>query len=525
MADVKYSVDVDTDPAVRALGRFNEGVTGLEGGLRSLGGGGALGKLGFTLAGLGGAAGLGGLIARGFRFNQTLGDSEVAIANVLAQFQGLNQEASKQEAAKAIAKLVELEPKTAGTLADLTGGLLATLAAAQSAGISLEDNIDLVGKFANALANANLPAEQLAQEMRSILTGNIGADSSLAKVLNISNEDVKKAQAAGTLVEFLNQKIGKLGTAGDTAGVAFSTLSSAVDKVAGALAQGLFDDAVQGAKDLSVSLEQNRDLFVALGQGIATFSKGALGLAKTTNEVATGLGTLGAAAVLFFQGEDAVTAFDLATSAAAERMAGLGETASTSGRAVVEAVAPAVAEVDKLTKALENAKNAQQTQAAAAASGDSADTDGDGIVSKREQRRADLDLRRRTRRANAVGRNTGIVNEDFLGVTENLALNAIDLTGPREGARSFVGRDAIRTAARAVRGGAFGVADFPEDLPLSAGARDRRAFERLNEALVPPDFQGGSRADRNAAPLTSAEITQRLDAVVAELKKLNETGQ
>ncbi|WP_009960156.1 hypothetical protein [Verrucomicrobium spinosum] len=84
---------------------------------------------------------------------------------MLAKFQGLNKEAAKQEAAKAMAAINRIEPETAAGLNDLVQGLLATAASAQSAGVSTEENIELVGMFANALANTAIPAEQLSQEL------------------------------------------------------------------------------------------------------------------------------------------------------------------------------------------------------------------------------------------------------------------------------------------------------------------------------------------------------------------------
>lgn len=227
-----------------------------------------LGKVAaFGVAGVG----LSGMVKRGMSFNKTMGDSEIAIANVLAQFKGIDAVAAKGEAAAAMKQIIELEPKAAGSLQDLTGGFLATVSTAQSLGISVEDNIDLVGRFANALGNANIPAEQLAQEMRSILTGNIGADSTLAKVLNISNKDVARAQAAGNLVEFLRNKIGKLGEAGDTASVAFSSLQSAIDKALGAATKGIFDQTVSGAKSIAETINEAEGSFISLGNnaGIA----------------------------------------------------------------------------------------------------------------------------------------------------------------------------------------------------------------------------------------------------------------
>lgn len=254
--------------------------------LQSSGGfGKAFAGSGSMIAGLAGTAGLGLLVRRGLEFNQTIGDSEIAISQVLRQFKGLSSEAAKQEAAKAMQAMVDLEPQTAASLTGLVDGFLATLGSSQAVGIDVAQNIDLVGKFANALANAKIPAEQLSQEMRSILTGNIGADSTLAKTLNISNADIEKAREAGKLYEFLVGKIGLLGEAGDSAGVAFSRLSSAMDKAAGALTEGLFGQGVQGAKDLATVLEENKQLFMDIGTGIAFATKEIVGFLAEANKL------------------------------------------------------------------------------------------------------------------------------------------------------------------------------------------------------------------------------------------------
>ena len=526
MADLQYSVGVNTDPAVAALARFNNGVGALEGGLRQLGSGGSIGRLGGSLAALGGAAGFGALIARGFRFNQTIGDSQTAVANVLAQFQGLNAEAAKDAAAKAMRKIVELEPQTAGTLADLTGGFLATLAASQSAGISVEDNIDLVGKFANALANANIPAEQLAQEMRSILTGNIGADSSLAKVLGITNEDVKRAASAGQLYQFLVDKIGKLGSAGDTAGVAFSTLQSAVDKVAGALAQGLFDDAVTGAKALATELENNRSVFVDIGKVVAGVSSATFSFLKGAQSFFRSNMVLGEAfGIVLTEWVSPVAAFDEAVERAGVDMAALDKAAKTTGSTLVTALTPAVTAADKLAAALKNvdaAAKTAQTQPNAPGGPAGADANGDGITSRREQRRADLEQRRAERRANAVGREgaTARSNRELAGVSgidRFNALQSVQLSGDNEGQRAFsaFGGDPRRiSAAEAGRR----VGAFREG---GATPGDSAAFGRIQDALAPPGTTPAA-GQTPAAPLTSPEMIERLDAVIAELQKMNQ---
>lgn len=241
--------------------------------------------LGSVLAGLGAGAFAASFIKRGLDFNQTMRDSESAIAKVIGQFQGLNDAAAQNEAAKAMQQLVALEPKAAGTLNTLVDGFMSTLAASQSAGLSVDQNIDLVGRFANAMANANIPTEQLGQEMRSIVTGNIGADSSLARILGITNEMITQARDAGNVYGFLTAKIGKLGEAGDTAAVAFSSLESAVNAAAGAMTKGLFDAVLEGAKNLTETIDSSRQSFESLGAGIGAAAKEMVAFASFVGEV------------------------------------------------------------------------------------------------------------------------------------------------------------------------------------------------------------------------------------------------
>lgn len=251
--DLRYRLGLDGSAASRVLSGLQSGIGGLHGALLSLGAIGAFTKV----------------LKDGFEFNQTLADSESAIAKVLAQFQGLDDAAAKASAAGAMQQLVDLEPKAAGTLNTLIDGFLSTLAASQAAGISVKQNTDLVGRFANAMANANIPTEQLGQEMRSIVTANIGADSSLAKVLGITNEMIQQAQAAGNVYDFLSQRIGKLGEAGDTAAVRFSSLQSAVQKAEGAFAEGFFRQAFDGSLELTNTFNDNIEAARSLGQAFA----------------------------------------------------------------------------------------------------------------------------------------------------------------------------------------------------------------------------------------------------------------
>jgi len=193
-------------------------------------------------------------IDRGVEFNFAMGDAEIAIGNVIQKFQGLDKEAAKREAAKAMQQIIDLEPKAAGTLQTLVGGFMSSTASAQEAGVSISDNIELVGKLANSMANLNLPEEQLNQELRAIFSGNITSDSDLAKRLGITGPAIAAAKEAGTLVEYLNQKIGNLGDAGDSAAVRMSSMQSAIDKALGEFAKPISDELLKSFEQLTAAI-------------------------------------------------------------------------------------------------------------------------------------------------------------------------------------------------------------------------------------------------------------------------------
>lgn len=324
--DLRYTLGLDGS---KFDGAVNKSVSGLQG-------------LGGALAALGATGAFAALIKRGFEFNKTMSDSEAAIAQVLAQFKGLDAQAAKGEAAAAMQQLIDLEPKAAGSLRDLTGGFLATLAASQSAGLSVQQNIDLVGRFANAMANAAIPTDQLAQEMRSIITANIGADSSLARILGITNEMVSQAREAGVLYDFLASKIGKLGEAGDTAAVAFSSLQSAIDKASGALAKGLFTQALDGSKNLTQALNENEAAFVKMGESLDWLLTKTVDLGKGTMDWARAVGiTAGVYYQMWTNGLTYAEAMEAAQKALTEEINKTGEAAKEVSKATTTPAAPA----------------------------------------------------------------------------------------------------------------------------------------------------------------------------------------
>lgn len=522
--DLRYKISLDGSQAGATLKSLLGGVSGLGG----------------ALAGLGVAAGLSALVRRGMDFNRTMADSEVAISNVLQQMAGLNAESAKAEAAKAMQQLIDLEPKAAASLTGLVDGFMATLGASQSAGISVSENIDLVGRFSNALANSNIHASQLAQEMRSIVTGTIGADSSLAKVLNISNEDINKARTAGNLYSFLVGKIGKLGEAGDTAGVAFSTLGSQVDKLAGALTRGLFDTSVQGAKNLTAALIAAEPAFVALGQaggaafglmgqaigGLAPLIEGTVDATRALVDEVYGA----YAALLALKGGGSIEkALQMREAAlnALEMGRNLDAALKAAKTGAEQAGAAGAQAMQKLGNAAQNA--AQQVRAAGEPQ--RGDRDGDGIISKREQRKLDLEDKRAMQKANAIkgfsGKRLGL-DLGFGGADAAGLEGAINLTGKNEGKKAFAnlwdiggtaglknlraqGGDVVQGALARLRGG--------EDVTRGLGATGAFA---LPKAAVRANLQGNSNNEK-AQAAAQGPVIDKLDEIKVELARITTT--
>lgn len=229
-------------------------------------------------------------IRRGLEFNMTMNNSEVGIANLLKRFDGLNASAAKDEAARAMRRIVELEPVTAGSLQDLTLGFMKSLAAAKGVGFTTEQNVQMTAKFANAVANAGMSLEQLGQEYKSILTSTITKDSQIAKILGITNEDVNAIKArGGDLFKFLDEKLGEMGNAGDSAGVAMSSFQSALDKTAGAITSGMFDVGINDLKELTQYLDANREGFRQFGKDAGTGLELVVDMLKAAKDAASPL--------------------------------------------------------------------------------------------------------------------------------------------------------------------------------------------------------------------------------------------
>ncbi|MGB0743570.1 MAG: hypothetical protein ACPGSB_03490 [Opitutales bacterium] len=215
----------------------------------------------FLTAPLVGAAGVGfgALIKRGVEFNSLLEDSETAIQAVLQKFGGpemQNAEARSRAAAGGIEELKRQAREAPGTIQGLVQGLTAISGPGLAAGLSLEQLIDLTVKFSQANSRLGLSEQQLVQESRALINGNVTLDAALAQTLGVTNENIRAAKEQGNLYQFLVDQLGPLAQAADTTSVRFSNLVDVIDQIAGKISEPVFEGLSEGALNVAEAVAQ-----------------------------------------------------------------------------------------------------------------------------------------------------------------------------------------------------------------------------------------------------------------------------
>jgi hypothetical protein len=194
------------------------------------------------------SAGLGAMVKTGVQFNATMEQAVLGIAAVQKQ---MNPERFKtfDEAVTAASGAIELlktkAKESPATFEELVQGFQAITGAASQAGIPMKKQIDLVVLMSQALAGLGIRSEQIVQESRALLTGNINEDAMAARILGITKKQIDDAKSAGTLFEFLTDRLSAFGEAGERSQRSFTTLASnirdALQQAAGEATRPIFD--------------------------------------------------------------------------------------------------------------------------------------------------------------------------------------------------------------------------------------------------------------------------------------------
>lgn len=116
---------------------------------------------------------------------------------------------------------------TAASFEELVENFQTAVGPGLAAGLNLDEIRDLTVRISQAAAAIGLPQNQLSEEIRSLLAGTIQPrQTRIATVLNITNEDIRRAKEAGDLVGFLEERFEAFGVAGEAALGTFDVLRS-----------------------------------------------------------------------------------------------------------------------------------------------------------------------------------------------------------------------------------------------------------------------------------------------------------
>ncbi|MGE3795913.1 MAG: hypothetical protein AB7I38_18585, partial [Dehalococcoidia bacterium] len=213
------------------------------------------------------------------------------------------------EATKQVAQLRVEGLRTAATYDQLLETFQTALGVGLAQGLTVDQIRQYAVRVSQAAAAIDLPQNQLAEEIRSILQGTITARTTrIAVALGISNEDIARAKEAGNLADFLVERFQAFEEAGNLALGNYTTIVSnlkdAVGQLLGEGTKGLFDDIKATLQEITNELVTQSEKGVIINPDavavVRAFADGLRQALAEGRELATSLSL-----------DDAVTAADV----------------------------------------------------------------------------------------------------------------------------------------------------------------------------------------------------------------------
>lgn len=243
------------------------------------------------------------LVVAGLRFNDTIEASTTGIAGLVVTLADVRNDLGEsvdnaQElqlalglARDQIRKLRQDSLRTVATFEQLLDTFQIAVGPGLAAGLGLDQIRQLTVDISQASSALGVPQNQLAEEVRSLLSGTIQARTTrIATALGITNADIRRLKETGELFEFLEDKFSGFAAAAErqarTTLAGISTLvQGVVQELLGQAAQPLFDellslgnqlfDEVVGIRDEAGNIRPNRkavdafrEIFNALRNGV-----------------------------------------------------------------------------------------------------------------------------------------------------------------------------------------------------------------------------------------------------------------
>jgi hypothetical protein len=216
-------------------------------------------------------AGFRNIVVQSIKFNAELETAQLGIATIITgagqirditgqQVQGARAFALAQREAARQTALLRID--ALNTVAPLNK-IIETFQTAIGPGLAAGLNLDQIRQFSVQISQAataiGLEQNQLAEEIRSILTGTINTrQTRIATVLGITNDDIRRAKEAGTLADLLKQKFEAFNIAGaeisNTFDGAVNRLKTALLSLGSEASLGVFEELKGLFNDISRQL-------------------------------------------------------------------------------------------------------------------------------------------------------------------------------------------------------------------------------------------------------------------------------
>jgi hypothetical protein len=200
--------------------------------------------------------------ATGVAFNSTLENAQLGIAAVMKQFDETgkfaNFDAAMVASAEAIEMLKQKALESPATFEQLVQAYQGTAGAMAASGMSIQQQVNTIVTMSQTLAGLGIRSEQILQETRAILTGNITEDAAAARILGITRDMIATAQKEGQLYEFLQQRMSSFAEAGvrsaDTLTTKMSNLGDSFQQISARLSTPFFDSLKYSADEAQKAL-------------------------------------------------------------------------------------------------------------------------------------------------------------------------------------------------------------------------------------------------------------------------------
>lgn len=204
----------------------------------------------------------------GLGFDKQMETAKLGVAGILTSMTNLNDKQMDLNSALAISqKYIDKINQKATDIGlnptELIAGFQTAVAPGLKANMDLDEITDIVAMYTKAVKTqlgAQANEMQISQEIRSVLSGSIDQNSTVARNMGITNEGVEQAkQTAGGLFKYLQEKMSGIGEVAEkewpnSMAGALDALKAKYSQASGSAFETVFDTAKVKIKELSDAL-------------------------------------------------------------------------------------------------------------------------------------------------------------------------------------------------------------------------------------------------------------------------------